>query len=73
MYDAELVRQMVLEAAHRNSRPQIKTITTALRGYLRFSPHRALAAQGSTKPSRLFRNGDCRRCQDTSLSPMSSG
>jgi len=44
MYDAELVRQMVLEAAHRNSRPQIKTITTALRGYLRF-----LSAQGACR------------------------
>jgi site-specific recombinase XerD len=45
MYDAELVRQVVLEAAHRNSRPQIKTITTALRGYLRF-----LSAQGACRP-----------------------
>ena len=44
MYDAELVRQVVLEAAHRNSRPQIKTITTALRGYLRF-----LSAQGACR------------------------
>jgi integrase/recombinase XerD len=45
MYDAELVRQVVLEAAHRNSRPQIKTITSALRGYLRF-----LSAQGACRP-----------------------
>jgi site-specific recombinase XerD len=45
MYDAELVRRVVLEAAHRNSRPQIKTITTALRGYLRF-----LSAHGACRP-----------------------
>jgi site-specific recombinase XerD len=36
---------VVREAAHRNSRPQIKTITTALRGYLRF-----LSAQGACRP-----------------------
>jgi integrase/recombinase XerD len=45
MYDAKLVQHAILEAAQRNSRPQIKTITTALRGYLRF-----LSAQGACRP-----------------------
>jgi len=44
-YNAELVRRVILEEAQRISRPYIKTITTALRGYLRF-----LAAQGLCRP-----------------------
>ena len=44
-YDAELVRRVILAEAQRSSRPYIKTMTTALRGYLRF-----LAAQGVCRP-----------------------
>jgi len=44
-YDTEVVRRVILAAAQRHSRPQIKAITTALRGYLRF-----LAAQGACRP-----------------------
>src|SRR5438876_7626438 len=44
-YDAELVRRVVLMEAQRSSRPYIKTMTTALRGYLRF-----LAAHGVCRP-----------------------
>jgi site-specific recombinase XerD len=44
-YDAELVRRVILEEAQRTSRPYIKTMMTALRGYLRF-----LAAQGLCRP-----------------------
>jgi len=35
-YDAELVRRAVLAEARTTSRPYLKTMTTALRGYLRF-------------------------------------
>jgi len=45
VYDAELVRRVVLTEAQRTSRPHIKTMTTALRGYLRF-----LAAHGVCRP-----------------------
>lgn len=44
-YDAELVRRVILAEAQRSSRPYIKTMTTALRGYLRF-----LAAHGTCRP-----------------------
>ncbi len=44
-YDAALVRRVVLKEAQRSSRPYIKTMTTALRGYLRF-----LAAHGVCRP-----------------------
>src|SRR5690349_7181123 len=44
-YDAELVRRVMLTEAQRNSRPYIKTMATALRGYLRF-----LAAHGACRP-----------------------
>jgi len=44
-YDAELVRRVVITEAQRSSRPYIKTMTTALRGYLRF-----LAAHGVCRP-----------------------
>jgi integrase/recombinase XerD len=45
IYDAELVRQVILAEAQKTSRPNIKTMTTALRGYLRF-----LAANGLSRP-----------------------
>jgi integrase/recombinase XerD len=44
-YDAALVRRVILNEAQRSSRPYIKTMTMALRGYLRF-----LAAQGLCRP-----------------------
>jgi integrase/recombinase XerD len=44
-YDAELVRRVILTEAQRSSRPYIKTMATALRGYLRF-----LAAHGACRP-----------------------
>jgi integrase len=44
-YDAELVRRVILAEAERNSRPNVKTMTTALRGYLRF-----LAAHDACRP-----------------------
>ena len=45
-YDAALVRRVILDEAKRSSRPHVKTMTTALRGYLRF-----LAAAGLCRPS----------------------
>jgi integrase/recombinase XerD len=36
MYDAKIIRRVVLTEARRSSRPYLKTMTTALRGYLRF-------------------------------------
>jgi integrase/recombinase XerD len=44
-YDAGLVRRVILEEARTSSRPYVKTMTTALRGYLRF-----LAARGLCRP-----------------------
>jgi integrase/recombinase XerD len=44
-YDAGLVRRVILAEAQRSSRPYVKTMTTALRGYLRF-----LAARGECRP-----------------------
>jgi integrase/recombinase XerD len=44
-YDAGLVRGVILAEAQRSSRPYVKTMTTALRGYLRF-----LAACGLCRP-----------------------
>jgi integrase/recombinase XerD len=44
-YDAELIRRVILAEAQRSSRPYIKTMTKALRGYLRF-----LAAQDTCRP-----------------------
>jgi integrase/recombinase XerD len=44
-YDAGLVRRVILTEAQRSSRPYVKTMTTALRGYLRF-----LAAHGVCRP-----------------------
>jgi site-specific recombinase XerD len=46
IYDAALVRRVILDVAKRSSRPHVKTMTTALRGYLRF-----LAAAGLCRPS----------------------
>jgi integrase/recombinase XerD len=44
-YDAALVRGVILAEAQRSSHPYVKTMTTALRGYLRF-----LAARGMCRP-----------------------
>jgi site-specific recombinase XerD len=44
-YDAELIRRVILTEAQRSSRPYVKTMATALRGYLRF-----LAAHGACRP-----------------------
>lgn len=44
-YDAGLIRQAILEEAQRNSRAHLKTMTIALRGYLRY-----LATQGLCQP-----------------------
>jgi site-specific recombinase XerD len=44
-YDAELVRRAILAEVQKSSRPNVKTMTTALRGYLRF-----LAANGVSRP-----------------------
>jgi len=41
LYDAVLIRRAIIEEAKRSSRPYVKTMTSALRGYLRF-----LAATG---------------------------
>src|SRR5690242_3596653 len=41
LYNAELIRRVIIDEARRSSRPHVKTMTTALRGYLRF-----LAATG---------------------------
>jgi site-specific recombinase XerD len=44
-YDAELIRRVILAETQKSSRPNVKTMTTALRGYLRF-----LAAHGACRP-----------------------
>jgi integrase/recombinase XerD len=44
-YDAGLVRRVILAEMQRSSRPYVKTMTTALRGYLNF-----LAAHGECRP-----------------------
>nr|WP_152716988.1 tyrosine-type recombinase/integrase [Microvirga tunisiensis] len=44
-YDAALVRQVILDEGKRSSRAYLKTMTMALRGYLRY-----LAAHGSCHP-----------------------
>ena len=44
-YDAELVRRVILAEAQKSSRANVKTMTTALRGYLQF-----LAAHGLSRP-----------------------
>lgn len=44
-YDAGLVRHVILEEVRRSSVPYVKTMTTALRGYLNF-----LAAHGECRP-----------------------
>jgi integrase/recombinase XerD len=44
-YDAKLIRQVILAETQKSSRPNVKTMTTALRGYLRF-----LAAHGACRP-----------------------
>jgi len=44
-YDAALVRRVILEELRRCSRAYVKTMTMALRGYLRF-----LAARGACRP-----------------------
>ena len=44
-YDAALVRRVILDEAKRSSRPHVKTMTTAIRGYLRF-----LATAGLCRP-----------------------
>lgn len=45
IYDAALIRRVIIDEAKRSSRPHVKTMTTALRGYLRF-----LAAAGLCRP-----------------------
>jgi len=45
-YDAGLIRRVILGESRRCSRPHVKTITTALRGYLRF-----LGARGACRPA----------------------
>ena len=44
-YDAKLIRRAIVTEAGRRSRPYVKTMMTALRGYLRF-----LAANGACRP-----------------------
>ena len=44
-YDATRIRRVILDEAKRSSRPHVKTMTTAIRGYLRF-----LAAAGLCRP-----------------------
>jgi integrase/recombinase XerD len=44
-YDAGLVRRVILVEAQKSSRPYVKTMTTALRGYLRFLAARGICRQ----------------------------
>jgi site-specific recombinase XerD len=46
MYDAGLVRQVILGEAQRSSRAYLKTMTMALRGYLKFLAARGLCPPG---------------------------
>jgi integrase/recombinase XerD len=46
LYDAVLIRRVVIDEAKRSSRPHVKTMTTALRGYLRFLAATSLCRSG---------------------------
>jgi integrase/recombinase XerD len=46
LYDAALIRQVFIDEAKRSSRPHVKTMTTALRGYLRFLSATGLCRSG---------------------------
>lgn len=45
-YDAALIRRMIIDEAKRSSRAHVKTMTTALRGYLRFLASTDLCRSG---------------------------
>lgn len=46
LYDALLIRRAIIDEAKRSSRPHVKTMTTALRGYLRFLAATGLCRSG---------------------------
>lgn len=46
LYDAALIRRVIIDEAKRSSRPHVKTMTTALRGYLRFLAATGLCRSG---------------------------
>ncbi|NKL66982.1 tyrosine-type recombinase/integrase [Rhizobium leguminosarum] len=46
LYDARLVRQVVLDEAQRSSRANLKTMTMALRGYLKYLATQSLCQPG---------------------------
>ena len=46
VYDAALIRRIILAEAKRSSPPHVKTMTTALRGYLRFLAAAGLCRSG---------------------------
>lgn len=46
LYDALLIRRVIIDEAKRSSRPYVKTMTTALRGYLRFLAATGLCRSG---------------------------
>lgn len=46
VYDAALIRRVIIDEAKRSSRPHVKTMTTALKGYLRFLAATGLCRSG---------------------------
>jgi len=46
LYDAALIRRVIIDEASRSSRAHVKTMTTALRGYLRFLSASGLCRSG---------------------------
>jgi len=46
LYDALLIRRVIIDEAKRSSPPHVKTMTTALRGYLRFLAATGLCRSG---------------------------
>jgi site-specific recombinase XerD len=46
LYDALLIRRVIIDEAKRSSRPHVKTMSTALRGYLRFLAATGLCRSG---------------------------
>jgi site-specific recombinase XerD len=46
LYDAARIRRVIIDEAKRSSRPHVKTMTTALRGYLRFLAATGLCRSG---------------------------
>jgi integrase/recombinase XerD len=69
-WNAALIREAITAETKRASHAHVKTMTQALKGYLRL-----LGARGLCRPGLClqFRNGGCRHCRATSEPLMLSG